>query len=56
MELVHYYELIPRRRLEDNFRKDFKEIDVNTRNWIDSVLGKVYWGAFLKAVVNLRVS
>ena len=35
---------------------DLKELGVNATNWFDSVLGKVYWGAFLKAVVNLRVS
>ena len=28
----------PRLRWEDNIRKDLKEIDVNTRNWIDSAV------------------
>ena len=27
----------PRRRWEDNFRKDLEEIGANTRKWIDSV-------------------
>ena len=27
---------MPRRRWEDNIRMDLKEIDVNTRNWVDS--------------------
>ena len=26
----------PRRRWEDNIRMDLKEIDISTRNWIDS--------------------
>ena len=28
---------------EDNIRMDFKEIDVNTRNWIDSAQDRDYW-------------
>ena len=28
----------PRRRWEDNIRMDLKEIYINTRNWVDSVL------------------
>ena len=31
-----------RRRLEDNIRMDFKEIDINTRNWVDSVQDRDY--------------
>ena len=27
----------PRRRWEDNIRMDFKEIGINTRNWVDSI-------------------
>ena len=27
----------PRRRWEENSRMDIKEIDINTRNWVDSV-------------------
>ena len=26
----------PRRRCEDSIRMDFKEIGINTRNWVDS--------------------
>ena len=26
----------PRRRREDNIRKELKEIDINKRNWVDS--------------------
>ena len=25
----------PRRRWEDNIKMDLKEIDINTRNWVD---------------------
>ena len=28
----------PRRRWEDNIRINLKEIDINTKNWIDSAL------------------
>ena len=27
----------PRRRWEDNFRMDLKEIGINTKNWVDSI-------------------
>ena len=33
----------PRQRWEDNIRKDPKEIDINTRNWVDSVQDTDYW-------------
>ena len=29
----------PRRRWEDNIRINFKEININTRNWVDSTQG-----------------
>jgi hypothetical protein len=32
----------PRRRREDNIRKDLKEIGINTRNWVDSAQDKDY--------------
>ena len=44
-----------RRRREDNIRIDIKEIGINTRNWVDSVLGKGYWRALVNAALNLRV-
>ena len=34
---------------------DFKEIGVNTRNWVDSVQDMDYWRALLNAALNLRV-
>ena len=33
----------PRRRLEDNIRKDLKEIGANTRNFINSSQDVDYW-------------
>ena len=47
----------PRRRLEDNIRKDFKEIQVgiNTKNWVDSAQNMNYWSALANAALNLRV-
>ena len=46
----------PRRRWEDNIRMDLKEIDINTRNWVDSAQDRDYWRALVNAVLNLRVS
>ena len=46
----------PRRRREDNIRMDLKEIDINTRNWVDSAQDRDYWRALVNAALNLRVS
>ena len=35
----------PRRRREDNIRKDLKEIGINTKNWVDSAQDRDYWSA-----------
>jgi hypothetical protein len=45
----------PRRRLKDNIRMDLKEIDVNTKNWVDSTQDRGYWRAFVNATLNLRL-
>jgi hypothetical protein len=45
-----------RRRWEDNIKMDFKEIGMNTRNWVDSVHNRHYWRALANAALNLRVS
>ena len=45
----------PRRRLEDNIRMNLKEIDINTRNWVDSAEDRDYWKALVNAALNLRV-
>ena len=45
----------PRHRWEDNIRIDFKEIGINTRNWVDSAQNRDYWRALVNATLNLRV-
>ena len=45
----------PRRRWGDNIRIDFKEIGINTRNWVDSAQDRD-WRALVNATLNLRVS
>ena len=44
-----------RRRWEDNIRMDLKEIDINTRNWVDSGQSRVYCRTLVNAALNLRV-
>ena len=44
-----------RRRWEDNIRIDFKEIAINTRNWVDSAQDGDYWEALLNTALKLRV-
>ena len=34
---------------------DLKEIDVNTRNWVDSAEDSDYWRALVNAALNLQV-
>ena len=41
--------------MDGQYWTDFKEIAVNMRNWIDSVLDRDYWRAAVKPVLNLRV-
>jgi hypothetical protein len=43
-------------RWEDNIRTNTKEIDINTRNWIDSAQDRDYWSVLGNAALNLRVS
>ena len=45
----------PRRRWEDNIRKDLEETGVNTRNWVDLAQDMGYWRAIVKAALNLWV-
>ena len=45
----------PRRRWEDNIGMDLKEIDFNTRIWVDSAQYRDYWRALVNAALNLRV-
>ena len=43
------------RRWENNIRMDHKEIDVITRNWVDSTQNRDYWRALVNAALNLGV-
>ena len=45
----------PRHRWEDNIRMDLKEIDINTRNWVDSAKDMDYWRALVNVALNLQV-
>ena len=45
----------PRRRWEDNIRKDLKYIGSDTRNWVDSAQDRDYWRALVSAELNFRV-
>ena len=45
----------PRRRCEDNIRMDFKEVGINTRNWVDSAHDRDYWRVLVNSALNLRV-
>ena len=45
----------PRRRWEDNIRMDFKEIGINTKNWVGSAQDRDYWRALVNAALNLWV-
>ena len=43
------------RRWEDNVRMDLKEIDINTRNWVDLPHNRDYWSALVNTALNLPV-
>ena len=45
----------PRRRWEDNIRMDVKEVGINTRNWVDLIQDRDYWGALVNSALNLQV-
>ena len=40
---------------EVNIRMDLEEIDINTRNWVDSAQDRDYWKALVNAALNLRI-
>ena len=44
------------RRWEYIIRMDPKQIDINTRNWVDAAKDWDYWRALVNATLNLRVS
>ena len=39
----------------EDIRKNRKEIDINTRNWVDSAQDKIYWRDLVNPALNLRV-
>ena len=45
----------PRHRWEDNVIMDFKEIGINTRNWVDSAQDRNYWRALVNVALNSRL-
>ena len=45
----------PRHRWEDNIRMGLKELDINTRNWVDSAQDRGYYRALVNAALNLRI-
>ena len=45
----------PKRRWEDNIRMDLKEIGITTRNWVESVQDRHYYGGLVNETLNLLV-
>ena len=45
----------PRRRWEDNIRMYLKEIDLNTKNWIDLAQDRDYWRALVNGAMKFQV-
>ena len=45
----------PKRRWDNNIKMDFKEICINTRNWVDSTQDRDYLRSLVNATLNLRV-
>ena len=45
----------PRRKWEENFRMDLKEIGINTRDWVDSAQDRDYWRALVNSALNFWV-
>ena len=45
----------PRHGWENNIRMVFKEIGINTRNWVHLAQDRDYWRALVNAALNLRV-
>ena len=45
----------PRHRWENNIRMDFKEIGINTRNWVGLAQDRDYWKVLVNAALNLWV-
>jgi hypothetical protein len=46
----------PRRRWEDNIKMDLRDTGIDRENWIQLTQDRVQWWAFVKTVMNSRVS
>ena len=44
---------MPRHRWEDYIKINFKEIGINTRNWVDLAQDRDYWRAIVTVALNL---
>jgi hypothetical protein len=44
-----------RRRWVDNIKMDFRDIELDGRDWIDLAQDMVQWRALVNVVINLRV-
>ena len=42
-------------RWEDNIRMDLKEMDINTRNGVNSAQNRDYWRSLVNAALNVRI-
>jgi hypothetical protein len=45
----------PRRRWEDNFKMDLREIGIDVATWIQLAQDTIQWRTFVNTVLNLRV-
>ena len=45
----------PRRRWEDNIKKDLQEVGCEVMNWIELAQDRDCWRALVNVVMNLRV-
>jgi hypothetical protein len=45
----------PRRRWEDNIKKDLREIAWSGMDWIDAAQGRDQWRALVNMAMNLQV-
>ena len=46
----------PRGRWEDNIKMDLREVGCNPGEWIDLAEDRDQWRAYVRAVLNLRIS
>ena len=46
----------PRCRCKDNIKLDLREVGCDSGDWIDLAQERVKWWAYVRTVMNLRVS